>query len=193
MLNFAIALGFVSLVGAYASSGTRKKVSVGLTIFAIALAGIDISLRRSDPNKMNTNNSNSLSQDASLLAELKDSCRRSDSPAPCVFIGSTDISDCKVSASSEYTPNASPSPPCAQEVQQLLSAKGVSSTIFTQQLYPEGFNPEYPYNAGCIGWRSDMGATREGALGIQQILGNGYTVGPGCNPSGYSYQVMLKS
>lgn len=153
---------------------------------------------KKDPqNSVQPQSSLDPSQDGSpqvvLHAELKETCQANSKSAPCIFIGSTVISACKVAASSEYLPNAEPIPVCAQEVQNLLSAKGVSSQVFTQQLYDEGFNPAAPYNAGCIGWRSDLGGTREGALDIQQILGKGYTVGTGCNPSGYSYQVMLKT
>ena len=197
MLKIAIILGLISVIGLYATTGTRKRVSAALVILSVLIGTFDIALTRSDYSDINSSGSNAVSQDASpqvvLHAELKKTCQANSGSAPCIFIGSTAISACKAAASSEYSPNAGPIPVCAEEVQNLLSAKGVSSQVFTQQIYDEGFNPAAPYNAGCIGWRSDMGATREGALDIPQILGKGYTVGTGCNSSGYSYQVMLRS
>lgn len=194
MLKIAIALGLISVIGLYATSGTRKRVSVALIVISMAIAAFDIALTHSNYSGNDRSGSNAPLQDTSdqvsQYADLKETCQASGGSAPCVFIGSTVSSACKVANSSEYSPNAGPIPSCAQEVQSLLSAKGVSSQVFTQQLYDEGWNS---YNAGCIGWRSDLGATREGALAIQQILGQGYTVGSGCNPSGISYQVMLRS
>lgn len=113
------------------------------------------------------------------LESLRVSCA-SDTRYACVWIAETISSTCKKLDQ------------CANSMTSTLRANNVT---FTTNDNSDPYGPSTPdYKAGCIGYRSDIGGTKEGAVALVKLLGETkyYVDNSKCRVAGFKYNVIRR-
>jgi len=98
----------------------------------------------------------------------------------CVWFSTTEKSVCRETSNS-----------CFENIATILRSNNISFTSRSLQMnYSEqlGF-----YKAGCIGYREDLGGTKQGATALLKLLGDSqfYIDDNGCRTAGFNYNVIL--
>ncbi len=97
----------------------------------------------------------------------------------CVWFSTTEKSVCRETSDS-----------CFENIATILRSNNISFTSSLQMNYSEqlGF-----YKAGCIGYREDLGGTKQGATALLKLLGDSrfYVDDNGCLMAGFNYNVIL--
>jgi hypothetical protein len=119
------------------------------------------------------------------LQSLRASCD-SDIRYACIWIGEMISSTCKKSDQ------------CADSITSTL--RGNNLTFITDDNNPPYAANDKFYRPGCIGYRSDIGGTKEGAVELAKLLGETQYYAAGdhdvtdatCSVSGFKYNVMRR-
>jgi hypothetical protein len=114
------------------------------------------------------------------IQPLLTSCTSDESYA-CVWFSTTEKSTCREASDT-----------CFENIVTALRSNNVSYTSSLQLSYSED-SPYVNYKAGCIGYRSDLGGTQEGAKTLLNLLGDSrfYIQDSGCRSAGFKYNVIL--
>lgn len=114
------------------------------------------------------------------MQNLKDSCASGNNSYACVWIGETTSSTCKRMDQ------------CANEMVATLRVNGITFTTNDKR------NPYSDmvtaYKPGCIGYRTDIGGTKEGAMALVELLGETqfYVDESSCHTAGFKYNVIRR-
>lgn len=121
----------------------------------------------------------SSSTSINYLENLRGSCAR-DTRYACVWIGETISSTCKKLDK------------CANSMTRTLGANNLTFTTNDNNDPYDSWMSDY--KPGCIGYRSDIGGTKEGAIALVKLLGETqyYIDDSKCRVAGFKYNVIRR-